>query len=642
MAEKFYVTTPIYYVNARPHLGSLYSTLLADVAARYHKLLGERTFFLTGTDEHGQKIAQTAEKAGMQPKPFVDQFIQPYKDLWKRYNIDYSYFVRTTDTAHVTAVQAWLQQLIDSGDIYLATYSGYYCTPCETYITEKDLETATMANGVPLCLSCTRPTEYISEESYFFKLSAYQERLLQFYRDNPDFITPAERMAEVVSFVQGGLKDLSISRTTVTWGIPFPGNDKHVTYVWADALNNYITAIGYGDPARVQEFNQWWPADLQVMGKDIVRFHAVYWPAFLMASKLQQPKKLLVHGWIKIGENKMSKSLGNAVDPEQLADKYGVDAVRAYLVKNLAVTHDAPFTYEDLEQRTNADLVNDLSNLVYRFVSLASAHDFMIISAPREWSDAERNLHAQSVQMLLDVQREMQNYYFHRAYAHVWRFIHQVNTYFHSQEPWKVIKQSPQDFMRIMSATAHALHTIAHVCWPLMPDKMQTLLLQLGTPLALHHHVFNDLEGHAWNRTFTLTKVDMLFKKIEQDKVLTPTASPSPEVITPPEITIQEFTKVQLRIGKILEVSIIEKSEKLYALYVDFGTYGKRQVLSGVRKQFSIEQLVDKQALFVFNLQPRAMMGTESHGMLLVARDEADNLVLMRPEHPVPNGALLG
>ena len=309
--KNYYLTTSVYYVNAKPHIGTLYSTVLADVTARWQQLCGANTFFLTGTDEHGQKIQQRAEQVGVAPQKFVDDMVPLFKHMWQRYGIAYDGFIRTTDEHHKKAVQQWLRDLIAKGEIYKGHYEGWYCTPCETYLTDTELS----EGQEHPCPSCGRPTKLISEESYFFRLSAYQDKLLAFYKNNPDFIVPKERANEVIRFVEGGLKDLSISRTTIKWGIPFPGDDKHVTYVWADALNNYITAIGYGDSARAKEFAKWWPADLHVMGKDIVRFHAIYWPAFLMASGLPLPQQLLVHGWIQVDGKKMYKSFGNVVDP---------------------------------------------------------------------------------------------------------------------------------------------------------------------------------------------------------------------------------------------------------------------------------------------------------------------------------------
>lgn len=632
--NKFYVTTPIYYVNAKPHIGSLYSTLLADVAARYNKLQNKKVFFLTGTDEHGQKIAQAAHAAGKQPKEFVDSFIAPFQDVWKLYAIEYTKFIRTTDADHTRAVQAWLQALIAQGDIYKSHYAGYYCTPCEAFVTEKDLLDEPLGS-VPLCPTCGRVTEYVSEESYFFKLSSYQERLLQFYKDNPDFITPKERFAEVITFVQSGLKDLSISRTTITWGIPFPGDDKHVTYVWADALNNYITGIGYGVPRKEQEFNFWWPADLQVLGKDIVRFHAVYWPAFLMASGLQMPKKLLVHGWIKIGEQKMSKSLGNAIDPVELATTYGVDQVRYYLVRHLAITQDSPFTYQELEQRINADLAHDLGNLLNRTITLALKSNLAHVSCPQTWATESVALHEFEKNCIVNFMHEMNAGYMSRAYAHVWEYIHAVNKYFNDQQPWKLAHPGP-----VISATCHALYAIAHVCWPLMPHKMERLLSMLGKKIEHEKDIFAQLLMRPWHESFTLTQGTILFNKIEP-KPDTERASMTEEVRQNPSVSIDEFAKIGLRVGTIEDVQVLEKSDKLYVLKVDFGGHGIRQVLSGIRKYFTPEQLLKRQAVFVFNLAPRTMMGLDSQGMLLTARDAQENLVLIAPEHAVPNGTQL-
>src|SRR3990167_878640 len=433
--NKFYVTTPIYYVNAAPHLGSLYSTLLADVAARYHKLMGNDVFFLTGTHEHGQKIFEAAKKVGKNPQEFVDACIPAYKNMWQLYDIEYSKFIRTTDAYHVQAVQQWISKLIAQGDIYKGVYTGWYCTPCERFVTEKDqLEDAKEIT----CPVCLRPCNEISEECYFFKLSAYQDRLLEFFEKNPDFITPKERLNEVISFVKEDLKDLSISRTTVNWGIPFPGDDKHVTYVWADALNNYITAIGYGCKDGAKEFAKWWPADLQILGKDIVRFHAVYWPAFLMASGLAMPKKLLVHGWIKVGEQKMSKSLGNAVDPKILADHYGVDQIRYYLIRKMAITHDSEFKIEDIEQSINSELANDLGNLLNRCSTLAEKFNYTQIQAPQNWSAQSIALQKSCEEMKHEVLDLIEQGFFHRAVQRVWEYIAETNAYFHNGEPWKL------------------------------------------------------------------------------------------------------------------------------------------------------------------------------------------------------------
>jgi len=454
--NKFYITTPIYYVTARPHLGSLYSTLFADVLARWHKLNGKKTFFLTGTDEHGQKISQAAQKAGMEPKAFVDQFIPAYQDTWKKFEIDYTYFVRTTGPDHIRGAQAFVQKLIDTGDIYKAVYEGWYCTPDETFVTHStssqpshkaSADTAGQAHQgegnsssvrpeelrdkvAPACPSCGRETVFVSESTYFFKLSAYQDRLLKFYKDHPDFIVPKERANEVISFVESGLKDLSISRTTVPWGIPFPNDPEHTIYVWTEALCNYITAIGYGNANKQDEFKFWWPADVQVLGKDIVRFHAVFWPAFLMAADLPLPKQLLVHGWIKVDEQKMSKSLGNVVDPMALYDAYGPEPLRYYLLRQLPIGQDGNFNIEELETRITADLANDLGNLLNRLVVLAAKNESMILHAPKKWEGAaELDLRDESLNMVQEFENYMKDFQFHQALGSLWKFIHKINVY---------------------------------------------------------------------------------------------------------------------------------------------------------------------------------------------------------------------
>lgn len=638
--KKCYVTTPIYYVTAAPHLGSLYSTLLADVIARWAKLQGKRTFFLTGTDEHGQKVAQAAEKAGKQPKEFVDSFIHAYKDTWRLYEIQYDYFIRTTDQNHVHAVQEWIRLLQKKGDIYKSFYSGWYCTSDETFLTEKDLDPEKIytEQNSPACPACGRPTHYISEETYFFRLSNYQDALLKFYEEHPDFITPKERLHEVLNFVKGGLKDLSISRTTVSWGIPFPDDEKHIAYVWADALTNYITAIGYGQKGREQEFAQWWPADVQVLGKDIVRFHAVYWPAFLMASGLALPKKLLVHGWIKMDKQKMSKSLGNVVDPVELYRTYGADAIRYYLVRQMAITHDCDFSIEDVEQRIASDLANDLGNLLNRMISLAEKNDVTIIEHPKVWTHEAMALREECWNMVQDYSTCMADYSFHMALARVWKTIHQTNAYFHAREPWKLVKINRPEFIEVLSATAHSLRMIATVLWPIMPQKMEQLLHALGHQFKLDNDIAEHLALDTWDKDFKWVKIAPLFEKpaerapVEENKNVQSEAS---------YITIDDLIKVELVVGTIEQCENVEKSDKLVKMQVNFGDKGMRQILAGIRKSYAPEDLIGKQGIFVFNLKPRAMLGLESNGMMLVAESNDGIVKMATVAQPVPNGTRL-
>ncbi len=630
--KKFYVTTPIYYVTAKPHLGSLYSTLLADVAARWHRLSGEKIFFLTGTDEHGQKIAQAADKVGKKPQEFVDSFIDAYKDIWHKYDIAYTYFMRTTDQAHIKAVQEWIRALIKTGDIYKSYYSGFYCTPCETYVTKRD-------ETVVVCESCGRETIEIAEESYFFRLSAYQDRLLAFYAEHPDFIVPKERSHEVVSFVQSGLRDLSISRTTVAWGIPFPDDEQHVVYVWADALNNYITALGYAQESKKEEFAYWWPADLQVMGKDIVRFHAVYWPAFLMASQLPLPKHLLVHGWLQVNKQKMSKSLGNAVDPQALLDAYGADAIRYYLIRFMAITQDAEFSTDDLEQRVSSDLANDLGNLLQRVVTLAQRRELYEVVSPQNWGAHEIDLRDAFWTTLEKYSLDMDEGYSYRALGHLWGYIHQVNAYFHAAEPWKITDE--ERFKEVISASCHSLYAIGILLHPVMPHAMEKLLASLGMKVTFGEHNFlEELDDNPWNKTFMLHPLkEPLFKKYESKPAQVEEASEGAQAAFP-EIAIEDFAEVVLLVGTIEESEEVPGSDKLLKLQVNFGPYGMRQVLSGIKKYYSAAAVRGVQAVFVVNLKPRKMMGLESQGMVLTVTDAQDVLKLVTVAQ-VPPGTRL-
>ncbi len=672
--KKFYITTPIYYVTAKPHLGSLYSTVLADVAARWHKLMGYRTFLLTGTDEHGQKIAQAAEQAGMPVKQFVDQFIPAYKGMWDTYEIEYNHFIRTTDAGHVHAVQQWIEQMLKQGDIYKSFYEGWYCVPDETFVTvdeslnssshpsihfadanqsgRAELTQPKPGDTGPACPTCSRPTVFVSEESYFFRLSKYQDALLKFYKENPTFILPKERAQEVIRFVEAGLKDLSISRTSISWGIPFPGDPKHVVYVWADALNNYLTAVGYPDAS----FKQWWPPDVQVLGKDIVRFHAVFWPAFLMATRVELPKHLLVHGWIKVGEHKMSKSLGNVVDPQLLFDRYGAEPVRYYLTRYMAITHDSSFSDADLEQKVSTDLANDLGNLLNRMLVLAQKFELSSVALVAQWSQPTQELQL-SLKNTIELYRaHMREYQFHLALGELWKFIGHTNAYFHGQEPWKVAKQSEPcthgelncsakdrcvspKFIEIISATAHSLRAAALLLWPVLPKKMETLLNALGHQLNISTtDIIDQLETQPWNQTFMLKSIEPLFAKYEPAPA--ENAEPKKEVKEAENaITIQDFTKIELLVGTVKACEPVPKSDKLYRLEVDFGPHGKREILSGVRKDLAIEELLGKQGVFVFNLAPRPMMGFTSHGMMLFAKDSEGKTKPLTVATPVPDGS---
>jgi len=638
--NSFYITTPIYYVTAKPHLGSLYSTVIADALARYHMQRQKNVFFLTGTDEHGQKIAEAAAKENKKPHEFVESFIPAYQHIWKLFHIDYTYFMRTTFDFHKQAVQALLRKLLNQGDIYKSQYQGWYCTPCETFAGQKkDGEEI----AIP-CPSCGRETKLISEDSYFFKLSAYQDRLLEFYTANPNFITPKERAQEVIQFVKEGLKDLSISRTAVSWGVPFPDDSEHTVYVWIEALCNYITAIGYNQPEKKEQFETFWPADVHVIGKDIVRFHAVYWPALLFAAKLPAPQQLLVHGWITVDRQKMSKSLGNVVDPENLAQTYHVDAVRYYLLRYLPITHDGDFSYADLELRINTDLANDLGNLLQRVVTLYKKCNLQYLP-PHFDSALHHSVKTDALAMLQLFEQAMEQGMFHGALAAMWRYIQSLNAFFHNNAPWKHVHDNLEFCKEILWISCYGLYVTALILHPIMPEKMDALLFSLGISGEWKNQHIHDIIKGNWSYQFELSSIAPLFEKYEPKKEGLMEKQEKSPVQTPPvaenTVTFEQFAKVQLRVGTIHSCSEVPKSSKLLLLSVDFGPQGIRQVVSGIKEYFSPDFLIGKQALFVYNLEPRIIFGHESQGMILLASDERGVKTLMQPGETVQPGTIL-
>jgi methionyl-tRNA synthetase len=640
--NKFYVTTPIYYVNSRPHLGTLYTTVIADVMARWNKILGKKVFMLTGTDEHGQKIQEKAQEMGKNPRSFVDSMIPEFKKVFDMYGIEYDRFIRTTDSDHESAVISWIKKLQDQGDIYKSVYSGQYCVPCETFVgvSTDPTKSATENNTCP---SCHRPLREMEEESYFFRLSAYEQQLLNFYEQHPDFITPKERANEVISFVRSGLRDLSISRKTVSWGIPFPGDPEHTVYVWGDALNNYISAIGYGkqDKESKESLDFWWPADMHIMAKDIVRFHAVYWPAFLFAVGMQPPNHLLVHGYILVGDQKMSKSLGNAIAPDELARTFGPEQVRYYLLRNFPITQDGQFDIHNLGEHVTADLANNLGNLLSRTIALALNNNLTSVQPPTELEGATIILREKCIETYRLYWEEMNKGSFHIALAGLWRYLSSVNAYIQELQPWTLCKSNKNLFHEVIYTACHSLYTAGILLWPVMPKKMELLLAALGYTIKKNFDYNQELRNNEFTKTYTLARLnEPLFARPAQteapllENIKTNTSTSQ----APPTITINDFASMQLLVGTVIACEPVVGSKKLYKLLVDLGAHGKRQILSGIAEHFKAEQLIGKQGVFIANLAPRKIMGHESQGMMLFADNGKGKMHMVTTDGPTENG----
>lgn len=505
MSRNFYVTTPIYYVNDVPHLGHAYTTLAADVLARYKRFKGHNVFLLTGTDEHGQKVEKAANTAGETPLELADRVVKRYQSLWEKLDIDYSDFIRTTQERHKKGVSELFSLVMDRGDIYLGEYEDWYCTPCETFWTETQLIDFK-------CPDCNRPTEKLKEESYFFRMSKYQDALLAHIEANPDFIQPKSRRNEIIAFVKDGLRDLSVSRTSFTWGIPVPGNEKHVIYVWFDALANYITALGY--PGATANFAEFWPADVHLIGKDILRFHAVYWPTFLMAAGLPLPRKVFAHGWWTVEGQKMSKSLQNVVEPNMLIDRYGVDAVRYFLMREVPFGLDGDFSHSSMIHRINSDLANDLGNLLNRSTAMINKYFGGVVQGPEELTDTDLAYRAktESLQALLDAC--MEDLAFSKALQVIWEVISAGNKYIDETAPWTLAKDPGKKgrLATVMYCILESQRIVFHLLFPFMPESSRKGLAYLGWEQPVSE------QGITWGGLqpgTKVTKAEPLFPRIE-------------------------------------------------------------------------------------------------------------------------------
>ncbi len=645
--KRFYVTTPIYYVNDVPHIGHTYTTVVADVLARYRRLMGRRVYFLTDTDEHGQHVERAAQKQGIPPIQLADRVVERYHQIWKRMQITHDDFIRTTEDRHRRGVYRIFDRVRRNDDIYLGEYEGMYCTGCEAFYPETQI-----VDG--RCPDLGHPVEPLREASYFFRLSRYQEPLLAFYRDHPDFVRPDFRFNEVRRFVEMGLKDLSISRTSFRWGIPFPGDDRHILYVWFDALCNYVTALGYGDDAPL--YGECWPADVHLVGKDILRFHAVYWPAFLMSAGLPLPKMVFAHGWWLRSNAKMSKSVGNIVDPVPLMDDFGPDAVRYFLMRDMAMGQDASFSEEALVDRINTDLANDFGNLASRLLRMIGSYrDGRIPSAAGAGDGALREAAAAATAAWREAFDDMR---FHDGLAAIWTLVGEANRYIVRHEPWTLAKDPGRrgQLDTVLYEAAEALRLAAVTTLPVMPSASRTLLAQLGCPEEA------DATGPEvldWGRLLagaTCRPGEALFPRVDKKAYFANITSPGassggakPEEKTMEQspggaagagpsdtITIDDFLKVKLRVGRILEAEKLAGADKLLKLLVDLGDE-KRTVLAGIALQYAPESLVGKSCVIVANLAPRAIRGVTSQGMLLAA-DEGGRPIVATFESEVTPG----
>ena len=674
--KTFYLTTPLYYVNARPHLGHTYTTVVADCLSRFKKMQGFDVCLLTGTDEHGQNIERAAAAQGLTPRQLADQITAEYQKLWAQFRIEYDQFIRTTESRHYAGASEVFRRALNSGAIYKGEYSGWYCISCNLFAPES--ETA------PKCEVCERQTERVTEESYFFRLSDFQQRLLDHYEKHPDFIMPLSRRNEVISFVSGGLKDLSISRTSVKWGIPVPDEENHVIYVWFDALVGYLTGIGFAPGTSAESFHKFWPAQVQLVGKDILRFHTVYWPAFLMAAGLELPKQVFAHGWWLKDEVKMSKSRGNVIDPNLLLRHFGSDAVRYFLLREVPFGLDGTFSYEAFIQRVNSDLANDFGNLVSRTLTLISKNFNNVMPYPSAIEGRlalDQELEKKALATVEDYQSHMDALAFSKALESVWDMLAHANRYLNESAPWALTENFSERprLATILYTSAEVIRIAAVLLAPVLPASCQRVWEQLGLKTPLRSQRIDELKWGGLTVGSSLGEIVPIFPRIDKKTVIDkifqeseasigteakldkatgaggatgstkpqpspPTvAEPKPTAVQMPDgkITIDDFAKVELRVAQVVSAERVPGADKLLKLIVDVGSE-TRQILAGIAKVYSPESLVGRKIVIVANLLPRKMRGLESNGMLLAASvgDEGQP-VLAGFLEDVPNGARL-
>lgn len=646
--QTFYITTPIYYPSGKFHIGTAYTTVASDAIARYKRLKGFDVRFLTGMDEHGQKIQEKAQEANMHPQDYVNEIAEGAKKLWNTMDISYNDFIQTTETRHTDSVEKIFQKFLDNGDIYKGEYEGLYCVPCESYYTETQL-----VDGK--CPDCGRDVQKVKEESYFFNMKKYADRLLAYYENNPEFIEPESRKNEMINnFIKPGLEDLSVSRTSFDWGIKVPGNPKHVIYVWVDALSNYITSLGYGSDNE-ELFNKYWPADVHVVGKDIVRFHTIYWPIFLMALDLPLPKKIFAHGFIMMKDGKMSKSKGNVVYPEMLIERYGLDATRYFLLRELPFGQDGVFSPESFVERTNFDLANDLGNLLNRTVSMMNKYfDGVIPTENLEATQFDEALkeHAESVRIRYE--ESMDKMQFSVVLSELWSLVSRTNKYIDETSPWVLAKDEADHnkLAAVMNNLAESLRHIAVMIQPFMTNAPKQIIEQLGLDEKSLQWDTIETFGNVIPKNIKVAeKGTPIFPRLDaevevayireqmQSSVKTPQEEETTTVEAPEteEITIDDFMNVDLRVATVMACEPVAKAKKLLKLQVDLG-YEQRQVVSGIAEHYKPEELIGKKVIVVANLKPVTLRGELSQGMIL-AGSHGGVLTLATVDPKLANGA---